>query len=95
MSETTIIFSFLFDHSTLDDLIRVTKNGLVQGEKRINSLYPDESFLAFHGIPYADSPVGERRFMHPRAHSNWSDIYDASNSDHKYKCCPQVDISIT
>ena len=73
-----------------DDFIRVTKNGPVRGEQRINSLYPEETFLAFHAIPYAEPPIGDKRFMHPMSHSNWSDVYDASNSDHKNKCCPQV-----
>ena len=68
----------------------MTNNGPVRGEKRINSLYPDESFLAFHAIPYAEPPTGDKRFMHPMPHSNWSDVYDATNSEHKNKCCPQV-----
>ena len=78
------------DQGNLDDLIRQTKNGPVRGEKRVNSLYPDESYLAFHAIPYADPPIGAKRFQHPTPHSNWSEIYDASNSDHKDKCRPQV-----
>ena len=71
-------------------MIRTTKNGRVRGEKRINELAPFESYLAFHAIPYAEPPVGEMRFKHPVSHSNWSDIYDASNPNHKNKCCPQV-----
>lgn len=78
------------DEGNLDDLIRQTKNGPVRGERRVNSLYPDESYLAFHAIPYADPPIGAKRFQHPTPHPNWSEIYDASNSDHKDKCCPQV-----
>ena len=56
-------------------------------------LYPDESFLAFHAIPYAEPPIGSKRFKHPISHSNWSEVYDASNADHKNKCCPQVNFS--
>ena len=73
-----------------DDLIRTTTNGEVKGEKRINSLALSESYLAFHAIPYAEPPIENKRFMHPIPHSNWDNIYDASTSDHKDKCCPQV-----
>ena len=75
-----------------DDVIRMTKNGQVRGEIRNNSMSLSESYLAFHAIPYADPPVEEKRFMSPNPHSNWTNIYDASNPNHKDKCCPQVRI---
>lgn len=78
----------------LDDIIRQTKNGPIRGEKRTNSLYPEESFLAFHAIPYADPPIEDKRFMHPRPHNDWTKVYDASSSDHKNKCCPQVNFKL-
>ena len=71
----------------------MTRNGLVKGEKRLNSRPPFKSYFAFHAIPYAEPPVDDRRFMHPSFHSNWSGVYDATDSDHKEKCCPQVTVS--
>ena len=83
------IFS-IFLTELADDLIRITTNGQVKGERRINSLARSESYLAFHAIPYAEPPIANKRFMHPIPHSNWENIYDASNPNHKDKCCPQV-----
>ena len=33
---------------------------------------------AFYGVPYAASPVGERRFAAPVAHDSWTGVRDAS-----------------
>ena len=68
----------------------MTENGPVKGERRNNTLEPCEAYLAFHAIPYAAPPIKELRFKPPTAHANWSGTYDASISDHKDKCCPQV-----
>ena len=71
----------------------MTKNGLVRGEKRVNELAPLESYLAFHAIPYAEPPIRDMRFKHSVTHSNWfGTIFDATNPDHKNKCCPQVNL---
>lgn len=48
------------------------KNGPVRGEHRGH-------FYAFEGIPYADAPVGQRRFEPPKAYSlKWDEPYDAT-----------------
>ena len=70
----------------------MTKNGPVKGERRVNELAPFESYLAFHAIPFAEPPIGDMRFEHSVTHSNWSDIFDATNPDHTNKCCPQVNL---
>ena len=44
-------------------------NGVVEG-----------GVVAFRGIPYAASPVGDRRFAAPVAPPNWSGVRDASRS---------------
>lgn len=47
------------------------ENGPVRGEHR-------EHFYAFEGIPYADPPIGQRRFEPPKAYSlKWEEPWDA------------------
>ena len=75
-----------------EKLIRNTTLGLVFGEERINSLFQNETYFAFHGIPYASPPIGSLRFKAPRVADRYPTIYNASNSNH-YKCCPQVNRS--
>ena len=78
-------FYFFID----DNMIRETTSGLVMGEKRQNSLNPNESYYAFHALPYAAPPTGSLRFKPPKAPIEWADIYNASDAGN-YFCCPQV-----
>jgi len=48
-----------------------TESGSVQGAV-------ENGVAAFRGIPYAASPVGERRFAAPEQHPGWQDIRDAT-----------------
>ena len=77
-----------------ESLIRNTTEGLVLGEKRKNSLVPEEVYYAFHAIPYAAAPIGSLRFMSPQRHGKFKGFYDASHSDDFKKCCTQVKILI-
>ena len=72
-----------------ENLIIKTSFGLVRGEKRINSLNPNECYYAYHSMPYAAPPMGSLRFKPPQVPAEWDDIYNASNSEN-YHCCPQV-----
>lgn len=49
----------------------VTKDGKIQG------VTVDKAHI-FHGIPYADPPVGAYRWKPPRAVTPWAEVYDAS-----------------
>ena len=69
--------------------MRNTTFGLVRGERRKNSLNPNESYYAYHAIPYAASPTGSLRFKPPESPQKWNFTYDGSNSKNYY-CCPQV-----
>ena len=48
-----------------------TESGSVQGAV-------EDGVVAFRGIPYAASPVGERRFAAPEQHPGWQDPRDAT-----------------
>ena len=48
-----------------------TESGRVQGTV-------EDGVAAFRGIPYAASPVGERRFAVPERHPQWSGLRDAA-----------------
>jgi para-nitrobenzyl esterase len=50
-----------------------TESGSVQGAV-------EDGVSAFRGIPYAASPVGERRFAAPGRHPGWQDPRDATRS---------------
>ena len=43
--------------------------------------------IEYRGIPYAEAPVGERRWALPKAKQAWSGVLDASNFG---SACPQV-----
>jgi para-nitrobenzyl esterase len=63
-----------------DPLIVATDRGLVRGA-------PGAGVLAFKGIPFAEPPVGERRFAPPQAAASWTGVLDAS----AYRsACPQL-----
>ena len=75
-------------HASLDHSLPVveTRSGRVQGvQKRIL----DGEVRAFLGIPYADPPVGSRRFKKPVNKTAWSGVFDASHFG--YACHQVVD----
>lgn len=53
--------------------------GQLQGIRTSGSQIGSPSFLAFNGIPYAEPPVGARRFRNPVPHGGWAGILDASS----------------
>ncbi|XP_039750092.1 esterase E4-like [Pararge aegeria] len=58
------------------DVIVETKSGKVAG-KEVKSIIRNESYFSFLSIPYAEPPIGKRRFKPPVPHLGWKDIYDA------------------
>ncbi|XP_059059024.1 esterase E4-like [Achroia grisella] len=55
------------------DVIVETSTGRVSGIQ-VKSILENEKYYSFMGIPYAEPPVGELRFMPPFPHNGWSDI---------------------
>ena len=45
-----------------NNIVIKTNDGLVKGEK-LTSLFAKNNYYAFRGIPYAEPPVGELRFL--------------------------------
>lgn len=61
---------------TESDLYVETLTGRVRG---IHLPVPDRSYVtAFLGIPFAEPPVGKRRFRHPEPKHRWSGLYEAN-----------------
>ena len=78
-----IIFLILIICSAkAEDYIRSTNNGLVKGVFS----FPLNAWL---GIPYAEKPIGDLRFRHPVAKSNWSGLLPTAN--HKANCMESED----
>ncbi|XP_039997440.1 acetylcholinesterase [Xiphias gladius] len=58
------------------DLIVQTRTGRVRG---IRLLVPDRSYVtAFLGIPFAEPPVGKRRFRRAEPKRPWTGVYEAN-----------------
>jgi len=70
-----LLFTLASSQST-DRPIITTPQGQVQGVTLTNN--NGLNYYAFRGIPFAEPPVGELRFMRPVAASAWADVLDAS-----------------
>ncbi|KAH8279021.1 hypothetical protein KR018_012575, partial [Drosophila ironensis] len=57
--------------STGNTIVLDTKYGQVRGLQR-KTVYDEELYLAFEGIPYAKPPLGELRFRAPQPPEPWS-----------------------
>ena len=72
-----------------ENLIRDTASGQIKGELRSNKFNQEESYYAFHAIPYGKPPINSDRFQRPKPAESWTEVFDASDSN-EYKCCYQV-----
>ncbi|XP_053615032.2 juvenile hormone esterase [Plodia interpunctella] len=72
------------------DIVVDTESGKVAGVE-VKSIVQNEKFYSFMGIPYAEPPVGNLRFMPPQPHPGWSDVLKAKKEK---KPCPQQNISL-
>ena len=64
----------------------VTFDGLGTGNGFTVEGYED--VVQFHGIPYAEAPIGEKRFKIPELKSSWND--EVTDLTKKQNICPQV-----
>lgn len=58
-----------------------TELGILEGEAKVSS-------MIFRGVPYAEPPVGERRFKVPMKKAKWNGVYSALEFSPQ---CPQAD----
>ena len=90
------------DDTNVVTLTNGNETGWIKGELGSNALYPETQYYRFHGIPYAEPPVKELRFMMPVPYdtskygSNETDPYDASRKGDSQNplpghVCPQLD----
>ncbi|XP_020813844.1 uncharacterized protein LOC110188456 [Drosophila serrata] len=63
--------------ATGEKVVLDTKYGLVQGLQR-KTLYDEELYFAFEGIPYAKPPVGELRFKAPQPPEPWQGVLNCT-----------------
>ncbi|XP_026763417.2 uncharacterized protein LOC113521939 [Galleria mellonella] len=85
---------FLFCITSLNicygDVIVETNSGKINGVE-VKSIIENEKYYSFMGIPYAEPPIGDLRFMPPIPHSGWSDILPAKKEK---KPCAQNRVPI-
>ena len=70
-------------------MIVETNNGKIKGDMRFSR--NGNCYGAFEGIPYAEPPTQNRRFLRPVPKQSWNDneVFDAS--DEKIVYCVQPD----
>ena len=60
-----------------EDLMIDTDKGRIRGVRFYLQKY-DQAVDSYLGIPFAEPPVGDLRFRHPRPKERWNDIYNAT-----------------
>ncbi|GBP60047.1 Juvenile hormone esterase [Eumeta japonica] len=81
---TTVALS-LFTLSTSS--IVYTNDGAIEGKLH---QYNDIEYLSYRGIPYAEPPIGDLRFMPPLPKKSWTGTLDATKQK---AVCPQAESS--
>ncbi|KFB36095.1 AGAP002863-PA-like protein [Anopheles sinensis] len=84
------IWLVIVKSQSVDRPIITTSGGQVQGTTESCGLFC--TFYSFKGIPYAEPPIGVRRFTNPVPHSGWSGVRDASAHG---SSCPSPDMNPT
>uniref|UniRef100_A0A3Q3BQV1 Acetylcholinesterase n=1 Tax=Haplochromis burtoni TaxID=8153 RepID=A0A3Q3BQV1_HAPBU len=80
------IIPFCFSQNE-GDLVVQTRTGRVRG---IRQLVPDQSYItAFLGIPFAEPPLGNRRFRPPEPKRPWTGVIEAK--EYPNACYQYVD----
>lgn len=69
-----IIFSIILSLQFVSSSVLEISDGRIQGT--VQETRRGQPFYAFKKIPYAEPPVGERRFASPIAKQPWSEILD-------------------
>lgn len=60
-----------------------TEYGLLRGQKKTSSEFPETTYYSFQGIPFAKPPVGNLRFKDPQEPESWSEVHDALREGNK------------
>ncbi|XP_001359777.4 esterase B1 [Drosophila pseudoobscura] len=63
--------------ATNNTVVLDTENGQVMGLQR-KTLYDEELYYAFEGIPYAKAPIGELRFRAPEPAEPWKGVLNCT-----------------
>ncbi|XP_066990891.2 esterase FE4 [Anabrus simplex] len=69
-----------------EDIVKIAE-GRLRGSKMVS--FRGREFHAYRGIPYAEPPIGPRRFKPPQAKSPWSGILNATVEG---TVCSQIDL---
>lgn len=54
------------------------------------TLFDGKLYFAFYGVPYAQPPIGKRRFKNPKPSKKWTKLFDATTEYHG--ACAQAHI---
>lgn len=63
--------------ATSETRVICTENGRIRGLQR-KTIYDEEPYYAFEGIPFAKPPLGELRFRAPQPPESWPGVRDCT-----------------
>ncbi|XP_030026302.2 esterase E4 [Manduca sexta] len=72
-----LLIQFFINVCSSENNVQVKlEQGVLLGKTNV-TLFKEQSYYVFEGIPYAEPPVGKLRFQPPVPHKGWEGIYEA------------------
>ncbi|XP_075235208.1 juvenile hormone esterase-like isoform X2 [Lycorma delicatula] len=83
---SVIVVLVFYDTNMFKSPVVMTTKGRVKGIEKQYKYFPEKTYYAFQGIPYAMPPIGTLRFKEPQPIKEWGIVLNATK---ERSVCPQ------